>query len=588
MKMAHDGNVGNDDDAKQFDDKKIKRHRIDGGGDDSVSTRSESDIEAGEAMAIGRGAHHGWSRLEGDNEEGMTLSQNTSGQSGTRLFSPSAITHEHHTDATKRSTSDEIRIEMNETTPQRPGTAGPSADDGDAGVAAGESTVVYKVYKRRWFGLIQLTLLNIIVSWDWLTFSPVAGHAARYFNTDETTINWLSTAFMFAFAFITPVVIYVLHMGPKHSIVTSAALILIGNWIRYAGSYSDSESGGKFGVVMFGQILTGLAQPFVLAAPSRYSDIWFTSRGRVAATALTSLANPFGAALGQLIVPFWVTKPSEVSSMVLWVSIIATVGSLPAFFVPARPPTPVAPSSKTPKLSIRASAKILFSSAEFYMLFIPFAIYVGLFNSISSLLNQILLPYGYNDEEAGIAGAVLIVVGLVASAAVSPLIDRYKSYLLAIRVAVPLIGISYLVFIWMPQTKDSAGVGGPYVVMAVLGASSFSLLPVVLEYLIELTHPISPEVTSTLAWSGGQVLGGIFIVISGALKAGEGASPPFNMQKALIFSAVMGLVAVPLPLCLGLFGRQGKLELRRIRSDEEDRRSAENSGGAAEAGEVGK
>jgi len=26
--------------------------------------------------------------------------------------------------------------------------------------------MVYKVYKRRWFGLVQLVLLNIIVSWD--------------------------------------------------------------------------------------------------------------------------------------------------------------------------------------------------------------------------------------------------------------------------------------------------------------------------------------------------------------------------------------------------------------------------------------
>ncbi len=26
--------------------------------------------------------------------------------------------------------------------------------------------VQYKVYKRRWFGLIQLVLLNIIISWD--------------------------------------------------------------------------------------------------------------------------------------------------------------------------------------------------------------------------------------------------------------------------------------------------------------------------------------------------------------------------------------------------------------------------------------
>lgn len=28
------------------------------------------------------------------------------------------------------------------------------------------SFAFYKVYKRRWFGLVQLTLLNIIVSWD--------------------------------------------------------------------------------------------------------------------------------------------------------------------------------------------------------------------------------------------------------------------------------------------------------------------------------------------------------------------------------------------------------------------------------------
>lgn len=26
--------------------------------------------------------------------------------------------------------------------------------------------VVYRVYKRRWFGLTQLVLLNIVVSWD--------------------------------------------------------------------------------------------------------------------------------------------------------------------------------------------------------------------------------------------------------------------------------------------------------------------------------------------------------------------------------------------------------------------------------------
>jgi MFS transporter, FLVCR family, MFS-domain-containing protein 7 len=34
------------------------------------------------------------------------------------------------------------------------------------GVGNGQANTVYKVYKRRWFGLLQLALLNIIVSWD--------------------------------------------------------------------------------------------------------------------------------------------------------------------------------------------------------------------------------------------------------------------------------------------------------------------------------------------------------------------------------------------------------------------------------------
>lgn len=353
-----------------------------------------------------------------------------------------------------------------------------------------------------------------------------------------------------------------LHLGPKPSIITAAALLLVGNWIRYAGSHAGD--GGIFGVVMFGQILIGAAQSFVLSAPTRYSDLWFTSRGRVGATAIMSLANPFGAALGQLVVPFMVTNSTEVSSMVLYVSSIATVICVPSLFIPAAPPTPPGPSGETPKEPLLTSARKLAGNLEFWLIFIPYGVYVGFFNSISSLLNQMMMPYGFSSDDAGIAGAVLIVVGLVAAAITSPILDRTKKFLLAIKVAVPIIAISYLIFIWMPATRAMAG---PYVILAILGASSFSLVPIALEYLIELSHPCSPEVTSTLAWSLGQLLGAIFILISDALKAGEDANPPANMDKALIFQAVVALVVMPLPLLLGLFGRGDKVKLRRLESD---------------------
>ncbi len=76
--------------------------------------------------------------------------------------------------------------------------------------------------------------------------------------------------------------------------MTASVLILVGNWVRYAGARAE---GGHFGVVMLGQIIIGFAQPFVLTAPTRYSDQWFTSEGRISATALASLANPFGGAV---------------------------------------------------------------------------------------------------------------------------------------------------------------------------------------------------------------------------------------------------------------------------------------------------
>lgn len=69
-------------------------------------------------------------------------------------------------------------------------------------------------------------------------------------------------------------------------------LILSGSWVRYIGANT-----GQFAVVMTGQVLIGLGQPFVLAAPTRYSDMWFTEKGRVSATAVASLANPLGGAV---------------------------------------------------------------------------------------------------------------------------------------------------------------------------------------------------------------------------------------------------------------------------------------------------
>ncbi|KAI4717757.1 MFS general substrate transporter [Aureobasidium sp. EXF-10727] len=428
--------------------------------------------------------------------------------------------------------------------------------------------VQYKVYRRRWFGLSVLVLLNIIVSWDWLTFAAVSSTAAQFYQVSESAINWLSTGFLFAFIAASPYAsthcsqtvtnisrftIWALHKGPKVSIVVSALLLFVGNWIRYAGTRAGPH--GHFPVVILGQIIIGFAQPFVLAAPTRYSDLWFPETGwygRVSATATASLANPLGGALGQLIGPFWATHPAEVPTMVLYTAIVSCVACLPSFFIPSRPPTPPSHSADLQKLDITRSLKLLKTNKAFFLVLVAFGVYTGCFNAVSSLINQILEPYDFTETDAGIAGAILIFVGLGASAIVSPLVDRTKRYLLTITILVPLIAVGYVLLVFMPETRT---VVGPYITFAILGAASFSLLPCALEYLVEITYPASPEVSSTICWAGGQLFGAIFIIVMDALKGLLSTQPEGSMKCALIFQAVVSCLAIPCVIMLWFLGK---------------------------------
>ncbi|KAF1992002.1 MFS general substrate transporter [Aulographum hederae CBS 113979] len=454
---------------------------------------------------------------------------------------------------------------------QSASTASPSRQFEDPEGAA-DAPVQYRVYKRRFFGLTQLVLLNVIVSWDWLSFSAISGTSAEYFQVSQSAINWLSTGFLFAFVAICPVTIWVLNKGPKPAFIIASYFVLVGNWVRFAGA---RVTDGHFGVVMFGQILIGLAQPFVLAAPTRYSDLWFTDTGRVSATAVASLANPLGGALGQLISPEWVKRPEDVPNMVLYTAIISTVAALPSFFVPAAPPTPPTASSASTKTPLSKSFGAIIHNRPFWIIFAIAAIGVGFFNAFSSLLNQIMEPYGFSEEEAGITGGLLIVVGLICSAIVSPIVDRTHAYLLTIKILTPVIALSFIAFIFCPPTRTLVA---PCVVAAILGAACFSLVPVALEYLVEITWPLDPGIGSTIIWAGGQLFGGIFIIIMGALKddgdgAPDGSYPPGNMQRALNFEAAIMSCVVPLVMVLGV-KRLGMAPSRSRRDAEEERQGS--------------
>ncbi|KAK6533235.1 hypothetical protein TWF281_007384 [Arthrobotrys megalospora] len=441
---------------------------------------------------------------------------------------------------------------------------------------------IYRVYRRRWVGLVTLMLMNIMISWGWITFAPVSTSTQTFFRLQKaSSVNWLSTVIFLAYICMSPIVIFSLrNFGVRAALLFAAGFSITGVWLRYIGARVGSSDGGHFPVVMVGQILIGFGQPFVLSAPAYYSDLWFSSKQRITANALVSLSNPLGAALGQLIDPFLVSRPEDIPNMLLYIAIITTAVTVPVFFVQGKPPTPPCPSSAQEKLPLKSAFPRILTSLEFWLIFIMFSILVGFFNASSSLLNQILEPYGYSENEAGIGGAVLIVVGLLASAVVSPIIDRSHTFLLAIRILVPIISIccewrmapdllpvhcraNPLMDIGLIFAPTSRSLAPPYIVLAFLGAASFSLLPLSLEFVVEITHPVSPEITSTLLWSGGQLLGAVFILSMTALTdSGSG-----NMERALVFQAIISCAASVAALGIGWGERVDHVRTRRIALD---------------------
>jgi MFS transporter, FLVCR family, MFS-domain-containing protein 7 len=63
---------------------------------------------------------------------------------------------------------------------------------------------VVAVPARDSLGLLGQVLMVIPHVTQWLSFAAISGTAAEYFKVSETAINWLSTAYMFAFVSVSP------------------------------------------------------------------------------------------------------------------------------------------------------------------------------------------------------------------------------------------------------------------------------------------------------------------------------------------------------------------------------------------------
>ncbi|KAG9045522.1 hypothetical protein FS837_006155 [Tulasnella sp. UAMH 9824] len=296
-------------------------------------------------------------------------------------------------------------------------------------------------------------------------------------------------------------------------------LLAIAGWLRYAGTAHSLSSNGAYALLLISQLLTGVSQPFFQALAPRYSEAWFGLQGRVTATMVMSLMNPVGNAIGQLLAPVGTVQMS-----ILVLAVITTIVAPVAFALGERPPTPPTFSGSKVSPSVRETLRRMSwrEICDFAILVWGFGVLVGVIDSVTALVAQIYAPYGYDSNQSGLLGAALLIAGIVGAIITAPLFDRVLAHQLArtVQVVVPILGVSWLGFIWAVQ---SHGLAASYAVLVIVGFCSFTLLPVALELGCEVTR--NAEFSGAILWLSANAIALLFVLISTPLKAGPSTNP---------------------------------------------------------------
>ncbi|KIP09398.1 hypothetical protein PHLGIDRAFT_11937 [Phlebiopsis gigantea 11061_1 CR5-6] len=431
----------------------------------------------------------------------------------------------------------------------------------------------YRLYRRRFVGLLALIALNVVAAMPNPWFGPIATNTANEFGFTLDEVNWFGNVVNLAFLPSTIVVPFIL---TRYGILktpscasqccSGAVVMLFSAWIRYAGTAESLPEGGAYALITLGQILAGAAQPVFQVLGPLYSETWFDLKGRTTATMLMSIANPVGSGIAQLISPTISTPRSSL----LVLAIICTATAPCALLVGNAPPTPPTFAASQDKPSFLSLVRALSGREpsnvptymsvreriDFVILVINFGVLVGVVTSFTILTDQDFGPYGYSSDTSGFMGATLLLAGIVAAVVTSPLFDRVLTHHLALtcKVLCPILGVVWLSLIWAARPVKPNDAGALYALMALVGAASVTLLPVAIELTIEVSR--NADGSSALLWFAGNLMSVVCVLVEGALRAGPAAHPPNNMHRALVFQGA--LVCGAVATIAGLRGRQAR------------------------------
>jgi len=375
----------------------------------------------------------------------------------------------------------------------------------------------------RWVMLVVFMLAIAVNQLLWISFAPITGDAAAFYGVSDLAIGLLSLVFMVVFIVVSIPASWVIDTyGIRIGVGAGAVLTGVFGLLRglFAADYTW---------VLVSQIGIAVGQPFVLNAIAKIAGRWFPLRERATATGLASLAIYVGIFAGVAVTPMIVLGSSIPFALLLYGVIACAIGGVFLLLAKERPPVPVGPEERSLVLD---GLKSVFRNRGFLLLLLLFFVGLGLFNAVTTWIEDIVRPRGFSIDQAGLIGGLMVIGGIVGAVVIPPLSDRAKRrvpfILLALGGAIPgMIGITFATSYWLLLASAF-----------VLGAFLLSSGPLGFQYGAEITYP-APEGTSNgLLLLAGQVSGILFILGMDALKAPATGSMTLSL---LILTALMAL-----------------------------------------------
>jgi cyanate permease len=384
-----------------------------------------------------------------------------------------------------------------------------------------ESSV--KVYGYRWVVLLAFMLVVATNQLLWISFAPITSEAAAFYGVSNLSIGVLSMVFMVVFIFLSIPASWVIDTwGIRVGVGIGALLTGVFGLLR-------GLLASHFTWVFVSQMGIAVGQPFVLNAIAKIAGRWFPLRERATASGLGSLATYAGILVGLAATPLLVLRTSLPTTLLAYGGVSAASALVFLCLARERPPTPVGPEGRALVLD---GLKRVLRDRAFARLLLLFFIGLGAFNAVTTWIEDIVRPRGFSIAQAGLAGGLMVLGGVIGAALFPPLSDRLRRrvpfLVLALTGAIPgLAGIAF-----------ARSYGLLLASAFVLGLFLLSAGPIGFQYGAELTHPVPEGTTNGLLLLAGQVSGIAFIVGMDALKAPATGS----MSGPLL--VLIGLLAV--------------------------------------------